>query len=256
MAFVTTEDRVDRLEALFGQFMTEMLVLNKKADERNKEAEERSKAADERMSRLEAEMLEFKDEMREFKDEMREFKDEMHEFKDEMHAFKDEMREFKDEMRQSKKDLDKKWGDLSNKLGTIVEDVLIPNLPRLAVDHFHFADVIHVFGRYNRKSPKDKKTWQEFDALIIGPESLILGEAKSSPSIEYAEQFAKKIVQFREFFPEYKSKKVIPVFGSWSIHPTVKDRLTALGIYGMEMGEDTMQLTNAKALDKKYVPSK
>ncbi len=34
MAYVTTEERVDRLEALFGQFMTEMAVLNRKADER------------------------------------------------------------------------------------------------------------------------------------------------------------------------------------------------------------------------------
>ena len=34
MSYVTIEDRVDRLEALFGQFMTEMAVLNKRAGRR------------------------------------------------------------------------------------------------------------------------------------------------------------------------------------------------------------------------------
>ncbi|HRZ58299.1 MAG TPA: hypothetical protein P5525_22900, partial [Candidatus Paceibacterota bacterium] len=48
MPYATIEDRVDRLEALFGQFMTEMALLNKRAEERHKAAEERHKAAEER----------------------------------------------------------------------------------------------------------------------------------------------------------------------------------------------------------------
>jgi len=82
MPYATIEDRVERLEALFGQFLTEMAMLNRRADERHKAAEERT--------------ARFEQEMREFKDEMR--------------VFKDEMGAFKDEMRQSKRDLDKKWG--------------------------------------------------------------------------------------------------------------------------------------------------
>jgi len=100
MAFVTIEDRVDRLEALFGQFITEMALANKRAEERHQAAEERHKAAEERMAR-------FAQEMREFKDEMREFKN--------------DMSEFKDEMRAARRALDKKWGDLANKMGTIIE---------------------------------------------------------------------------------------------------------------------------------------
>lgn len=56
MNYVTIEDRVDRLEALFGQFMTEMAVLNKRAEERNR-------AAEERMTRFEKEMRASKREM-------------------------------------------------------------------------------------------------------------------------------------------------------------------------------------------------
>jgi hypothetical protein len=52
----TTEDRVDRLEALLGQFVTQMAVINK--------------AAEERLARFKPEMREFKDEMRFSKREM------------------------------------------------------------------------------------------------------------------------------------------------------------------------------------------
>ena len=36
MAYVTLDDRVDRLEALFGQFMTELAMLNRQAKERDR----------------------------------------------------------------------------------------------------------------------------------------------------------------------------------------------------------------------------
>ena len=245
MAYVTIEDRVDRLEALFGQFMTEMALINKRAEERHKaaeerhkEAEERNKAAEERHKAAEERMARFEQEMRDFKQEMRDFKQ--------------EMRDFKEDSIQFRKDMKKQWGDLSNKLGTIVEDILAPNLPRLAVDHFKLPEVEEIMVRYDRKNPKTKD-WCEFDAIVAGPGYVILGEAKSSPSVAYADDFAKKIAKFGEFFPHFAKRKLIPIFGSWSIHPTVKKQLTKLGIYGMEMGEDTMQLINHKELDRKYL---
>lgn len=212
MAYVTTEDRVDRLEALFGQFMTEMAVLNRKADERNK-------AAEERMARFETEMR----------------------------AFKDEMGAFKDEMRESKRELNKKWGDLANKLGTILEDFVAPNLRRLAVEHFQFP-VIEDF--MIRRSRRHAGRETEFDALIVGPTAVILGESKSSPTLEAAGEFAAKAAAFFEFFPEYRGRRLIPVLGSWGIADPVVERLTALRIYALRMGEDTMDLVNAEVLDR------
>jgi hypothetical protein len=228
MAYVTTEERVDRLEALFGQFMTEMAVLNHRADQR-------SKAAEERMTRFEAEMSAFKDEMGAFKDEMG--------------AFKDEMGDFKDEMRASKRELDKKWGDLANKLGTIVEDIVAPNLRRLALDHFGFPVIEDAMIRRTRRLVK-KHT--EFDAIIVGPAAVILGEAKSNPSAASAEAFAAKAAAFFDYFPEYRGRRLIPVLGSWAIADEVIDRLTALGIYALCMGEDTMELANAAVLDREH----
>lgn len=39
------------------------------------------------------------------------------------------------------------------------------------------------------------------------------------------------------------------IFGSWSIPDEVVARLTQLGIYAMQMGEDTMELVNAAELE-------
>jgi hypothetical protein len=226
MGFATTEDRVDRLETMFGQFLTQMALSDLRA-------EERSKAADARMSRLEGEMRVFKDEMGAFKDEMR--------------VFKDEMRVFKDEMRASRRELDKKWGDLANKLGTIIEDIVAPNLRRLAVEHFGFATIEDFMIRRSRRQG-GRQT--EFDALVVGSSAVILGEAKSNPTLASAAELAAKMALFFDFFPEYRGRRLITVLGSWSIADNVVERLTALGIYAMRMGEDTMELANADILDR------
>ena len=64
MACVTIEDGVDRLEAIFGQFLTEMAFLNHQARERYKTAEKRNRLAEERVERFEQEICEFKNEIR------------------------------------------------------------------------------------------------------------------------------------------------------------------------------------------------
>ena len=221
MSYVTIEDRVDRLEALFGQFLTEMALLNKNANERNKAAEERNQAAEDRQARFELEMREFKD----------------------------EMGEFKDEMRASKRELDKKWGDLANKMGTIIEDILAPNLRRLAREHFRFETILDFMIRRSRRRADRPEMESEFDTLVVGPEAVILGEAKSSPTLEYADAFADKVGTFFDFFPEYRGRRLIAVFGSWAIADLIVARLTVHGIYAMRMGEDTMELANAAALE-------
>lgn len=240
MAYVTTEERVDRLEALFGQFMTEMAVLNHKADQRNKAAEERNIAAEERNQRAE-------ERNQQAEGRSKAADERMNRFEVEMGAFRDEMREFKAEMRASKRELDKKWGDLANKLGTILEDIVAPNLRRLAVEHFKFSEIEDFMIRRSRRHA-GKET--EFDALVVGPSAVLLGEAKSKPSLQSAADFALKAAGFFDHFPEYQGRRLIPVLGSWAIPDAVVERLTAHGIYALRMGEDTMELANAGVLDR------
>ncbi|MCY2986378.1 MAG: hypothetical protein NTY19_00675, partial [Planctomycetota bacterium] len=234
MAFVTVEDRVDRLEALFGQFLTEMAILNHHAQERDKAAEERNRLAEERNQAAEERLGRFEQEMREFKNEMAEFKNEMAEFKN-------EMAEFKNESRQARRAMNKQWGNLANKMGTIIEDILAPNLRRLAREHFRFGTIQAFMMRCTRCQVGHPEIESEFYTLAVGTGVVILGEAKSTPSVAYADEFAVKVTTFFDFFPEYRGWRLIPIFGSWAIPDRVVERLTQHGIYAMRMGEDTME---------------
>ena len=257
MSFASTSDRVDRLETLFGQFLTEMAGINKRAEERHRAAEERHKAAEER-HKVAEERHNAAEERAEARNKVAE---ERHKAAEERNSaaeerfsrFQSEMRDFKEEMRESKKEMNKKWGDLSNRLGTIAEDIFAPNLPRLATEHFKYSEVYDLIIRRERRNPKSYEQWQEFDAIAVGADSVILGDAKSSPSVDHADRFAEKLKLFFDFFPELDGRRLVPIFGSWSIHPSVKKRLTELQIYSMEMGDDTMDLTNADVLDPIYV---
>ena len=221
MAFVTIEDRVDRLEALFGQFMTQMAVINKAAEERNKAAEERNQVAEERNRAAEERMA----------------------------RFEQEMREFKDEMRLSKREMDQQWGALANKLGTIIEDILAPNIRRLAEEHFQLGQLLDFMMRRSRRHPGQPEVMSEFDTLAVGANAVILGEAKSSPSINSVDEFRDKVSSFFDFFPEYRGRRLIAIYGSWSIPDPLVERLTGHGIYALRMGSDTMELANASALE-------
>lgn len=233
MEFVTIEDRVDRLEALFGQFITEMAVLNKRAEERNKAAEERNKAAEERNKTAEERNKAAEERMT---------------------RFEQEMKDFKDEMREDRKRMNKQWGDLANKLGTIVEDILVPNVRRLATEYFGFPELLEILTRWHRKKPNTPSDWEEFDLVITGPEAVIVGEAKSSMNLQLAEQFAKKLKGFAEFAPHLAHLRVIPVLGCWSIPTAVINRLSELGIYAMCMGDETMEIVNGDAVARRTSP--
>ena len=63
--------------------------------------------------------------------EFKSFQGEMKDFKDEMKDFKDEMKDFKSEMNEFKTEMNKRWGDLANNMGTVIEDIVVPNIPRL-----------------------------------------------------------------------------------------------------------------------------
>jgi len=235
MAFVTIEDRVDRLEALFGQFMTQMAVINKAAEERNKVAEERNRVAEERNRAAE--------------ERNRAAEERNRAAEERMARFEQEMREFKDEMRLSKREMDQKWGALANKLGTIIEDILAPNIRRLAEEHFQLGQLLDFMIRRSRRHPDQPEVMSEFDTLAVGAKTVILGEAKSSPSAQSVDEFRDKVSSFFDFFPEYRGRRLIAIYGSWSIPDPLVERLTGYGIYALRMGSDTMELANASALE-------
>ena len=203
---------------------------------------------------LSVEMKFFRDEMKDFKDEMKrdrkDFKDEMSGFKDEMKEFKNELRldrkEFKDEMKQDRKELYKQWGKLSDKLGSIVEDMVAPNIKSIGEKYFNLIDCIDFGIRRIRKHSKDRGKEKEFDIIAVYDNVIILNETKSTPRMDYINDFIDFIKnrEFYEYFPEYFDKKIIPVFASFSIPEHMVKHISGHNILAMVMGDENMDIIN------------
>lgn len=176
--------------------------------------------------------------------EFREFKEEMLDFKNEMLTFKGEMVVFKNETKEDTVKFYKQLGDIANKQGTIVEDMVAPNIPTIAHEYFQCAD-LYFFGlRITKKNSKDKSKSREFDIIAATDDTLIVNETKSTPKIEYINEFIEVLKDVYDYFPEHKGKKIIPVFSSLYIPENVVSYLTRMKLYAMAIKDDTMDLLN------------
>ncbi len=200
------------------------------------------------MQEFKNEMREFKNEMQEFKDEMREFKDGMQEFKNEMKEFKDEMQEFKDEMREDRKRMNKQWGDLANKMGTLVEDVVAPNIPRIIKEYFK-CELLEDFSIRRRiTSKRDPEKAREFDAIAVCRGIFFVHETQSNPKVEYVNEFLEVLEEIYDYFPEYKDRRLVPVFSSFYLPEDIVRYLSKHKIYALGMKDETMEILNPELI--------
>ncbi len=206
----------------------------------------------EKMSLLEDAMMKLAYSQMNTEVEIRKLSQEMTEFKDEMSEFKDEMSSFKRESEADRKRMNKQWGDLANKMGTIVEDIVAPNIAGVALKYFQCSDVDDLMVRRFKRSLTDKSKKREFDVIAVCDDKVIFNETKATPRISYIDSFSEFIDsgEFFEYFPEYKEKEIIPVFSSLYIRDDIVDYITKKGIYAMAMRDDTMDILNAADVSK------
>jgi len=145
---------------------------------------------------------------------------------------------------KDRREWNKKWGELANKLGTIVEDIVAPNLPRIARDHFGFDDIEDLMVRRQVRNKRDRSKRREFDVIVVAGDKVIINETKSVPGMEYIDEFIKALAEVGDYFPEYQDKTIIPIFASLYMGEDVVNYLTRRRVYAMAMGDETMALVN------------
>ncbi len=248
------DERVDRLEEAlmklaYAQFNTEMEL--RQLSQEMKDFKDEMKDFKAEMQAFKGEMKDFKDEMLAFKGEMKDFKDEMKGFKDGVEAFKGEMQAFKEEVRRDRKAMNKRWGEIANKLGTVVEDIIYPSARRVARAFFG-AETIEFEGqRIVRRLSGDRGRSREFDGVFAWEGHVLLLEGKAAIRPEYLRGFADfvRLGVFFDWFPEYRGRRLIPVFGALAIPDQDVDWLTRRGVYVLRMGEEAMELVNFEAVE-------
>jgi hypothetical protein len=146
------------------------------------------------------------------------------------------------EMKEDTRRMKKAWGDLANKMGTVAEDVVAPNIPRLAVEEFGFSEVEDLQARARRTSRRGDKRRTEYDVVCAGPGKVVVVEVKSTPTLEKIREVPGRLAEFFDFFPEYEGRELVGVFASWAIAPALLPAISEAGQYGIAMGEDTMDV--------------
>jgi predicted RNase H-like nuclease (RuvC/YqgF family) len=237
----TVIERVDRLEVALERFIDSVgIEFNKLYNSQLRtEAELRE---------FKEEMREFKDEMREFKEEMREFKDEMREFKEEMREFKDEMREFKEENRRQTRTMNRQWGELSNRLGTLVEDLVYPSLPRIIRETLGREVLDHQLRRKRKLADGRVK---EFDAIAVTEDLVGLNGTKATLRSEDVDRFVEDIATFREFYPEYRALPVVGILATLAVEESVLNYVERRGFLVIAVGDEIMEVKNRPGFEPK-----
>jgi hypothetical protein len=170
---------------------------------------------------------------------------EMREFKEEMREFKDEMSEFKDETVRDRKLMNKQWGDLANRLGTLVEDIVAPNLPRVASELLGCEHPSLFALRVVRHWQGETR---EYDALVVCDNTILVNETKSKLLAAHVDAFLAKLEELPRIFSECAGRRVVGVLASLAIDAGVVAYATRCGVAVLAMGEDTMEILNPEAV--------
>jgi hypothetical protein len=160
-------------------------------------------------------------------------------------AFRREVDRDISEMRQWRIQSQKRWGEIAEKSGKFVEDIAAPNIPRLAQEAFQLGtEEIFSAPRVRLRHPQDPSKMREFDYIYATPQGWILVESKSDPKLKDVDAFREILADAREYFPQYASTPLYPIFTSLYVPDHVVSYCTRHGIYALGMGPETMQLLN------------
>jgi len=145
---------------------------------------------------------------------------------------------------EEKRDMNKLWIEIVNNMGTLAEDIVAPNISGIAQKYFGCSDIKDFMVRRRKKNTKDASKVREFDVIAVCDDKVIINETKSTPKIEYINEFINVLKEIYDYFPEYRDKKIIPIFSSLYIPEDLVTYLTKNRIYAMAMKDDTMDLLN------------
>ena len=254
------EGRIDRLEAILGQFMTQTGISIQRMDRSIERIERSIERIDRSIERLEAAAAKDREEAALERRAMNKRWGEL-----EAAAAKDreeatlERRAMnkrgeleaaaakdREEAALERRAMNKRWGELANKMGTLVEDIVAPSLRRLAWAELECGEERFFAERITRVRSDDPSQRREFDALYAGTRAVLLNETKSNARSEDVRDFVNflRSGEFALYFPELRTLPVVPVFSSLQLAPDLVTYLSRNGIYAVAMGDEAMTILN------------
>jgi hypothetical protein len=218
--------------------------------DRRKSAEEMSKfqeemeanrwKSDEQMSKFQAEM----EASRKRSDErMSKFQDEMQE---DRRNSKEEMSKFQEDMRLDRRELNKKLGEIANKQGRMAEDLVAPSICRILLEilGLPLSYECNQSERVRRRHSKIRGRRREFDVVAEYGDYVLVVETKSTPKPENIPELLAMTREFRDYFPEYKDRKLIAGLAMLYADKSLIRYASSQGILILAVGDELMDVMN------------
>ena len=158
-----------------------------------------------------------------------------------MKTFKDEMCAFKEEGREQNREMNRRWGELADKMGTMVGDLVAPNLPRIVREVLE-QDVLDLCERRCRRLADGRS--RAFDAVAITADLICLNSTKSTLRNADVDRFVEEIASFREFFPEYQHLPLVGILASLAVEESVLNYAEKQGFVVLAVGDQVMEVKN------------
>jgi hypothetical protein len=163
------------------------------------------------------------------------------------------------EMRQWRVQSQKQWGEIAQKIGSFVEDIVVPNIPRLGREAFGLGgpeNELFSGPRLRVRHPRDTSMMQEFDYLYAARTGWVIVESKNDPKLKDVDEFRGILAHATDYFPQYAALRLYPVFASLYVPDHIVKYCTRHAIYALGMGPETMQILNLSELPAGSQPSK
>jgi hypothetical protein len=166
----------------------------------------------------------------------------------EMREFKDEMQSFKAESVSDRREMNRKWGDLANKLGTMVEDLVYPSLPRILRETFG-QEFDSIYARIRRRLP-DGRT-REFDAYALADDLAAVNSTKATLRSADVDHMIDEIAAFREFLPAHAKLPAVGILATLAVDESVLNYAERLGFLVLAVGDQVMEVKNRPGFEPK-----
>ena len=196
----------------------------------------------------------FKEEMRSSREqsesEMNAFQEEMRSSREksagELHAFQEEMRLSREEIKRENREFNRSLGEIANKHGRLVEDIVAPSLCRAMKLALGFDENTPCLAneRVKRLFHGDFAKLREFDVVVECADYVMINETKSSLSSKDVNNLIAVIAQAREYFPEFRDRKIVGSVASLRVSRSVVNFATKKGVFAFGIGDELMDLQN------------
>ncbi|MDK2896868.1 MAG: hypothetical protein PWP04_988 [Candidatus Atribacteria bacterium] len=152
------------------------------------------------------------------------------------------MRETDERMKETDKKIEKLSESvqaLTGKWGKFVESLVVPALPKMLGERG--IEVDRIFQRV--RAQKEGKE-MEVDILAVDTEYAVLVEAKSTLKVEDVREHIERLDSFKEFFPEYRDRKVAGAVAGIVIEEDADKFAYRQGLFVITQTGETAQILN------------